>query len=656
MNILRIGALVGALLAFATAAAATPPIEDYGKLPAVEHMSLSPDGQNFVYVAVAGAGRRVVVQSVSGGTPPLALDAGASKLRTVKWLGNNHIAIVLSQTGVIGWGADKSEVSQTTVYNIKTHHAMIVFKNSSNKVLQLTFGEYGYALKNGQEYGYFGGITLSGQGDLHGDMTGDYHSLEHGYTDLFEVNLDTGDYQMVSGGSALVSTDWLVAPTGDVVAQTSYRQSDGQWRLYGHPAENHQLDQAQSALDEINLIGLGRTPKTVVVERADDSGGWSFWEYATDAPGKKTLLFDGRAVRRPVWDEHTGLLVGGWGDPTDPWVEFFDPALQKRYDAAKRAFKGLRVSPVSLMSNLDKLIVETEGPGDSGTYYFVDITNHHAEAIAWSYPTILQADVGDVRMFKYKAADGLDMEGVLTLPPGRDPKNLPVVVMPHGGPEAYDTTVFDWWAQAFASRGYAVFQPNYRGSSGYGKAFRDAGLGEWGRKMQTDVSDGLASLAKAGIVDPKRACIVGASYGGYAALAGVTVQHGLYRCAVSYGGVSDLNAMLAVEAQYRMQSATVRYWREFMGAKSNGDPAMTALSPARLAAKADAPVLVSYGTDDTVVPIDQSQSMAGALRGAGKPVEVLVLKDEDHWLSKPASRIQMVTASVAFVEKYNPPN
>ncbi len=129
------------------------------------------------------------------------------------------------------------------------------------------------------------------------------------------------------------------------------------------------------------------------------------------------------------------------------------------------------------------------------------------------------------------------MEGVLTLPPDKEGKNLPLVVMPHGGPIVVgDRARFDWWAQVFASRGYAVFQPNYRDTLGYGEAFRHAADGQYGRKMQTDISDGLTALATAGIIDPKRTCIVGGSYGGYAAFAGVTLQHGLYRCAVSVAG------------------------------------------------------------------------------------------------------------------------
>ena len=172
--------------------------------------------------------------------------------------------------------------------------------------------------------------------------------------------------------------------------------------------------------------------------------------------------------------------------------------------------------------------------------------------------------------------------------------------------------------------------------------------------MQTDISDGVADLARQGIVDPKRACIVGASYGGYAALAGVTVQQGLYRCAVAVGGVSDLNVMMAWDSKrYGSTSEAMRQERGQMGIKGDSDASLSAVSPRRLAARADAPILLVYGKDDTVVSTDQSRYMAEALRGAGKPVEVLQLPAEDHWLSKAATRTAMLEASVAFVEKYN---
>jgi dipeptidyl aminopeptidase/acylaminoacyl peptidase len=228
--------------------------------------------------------------------------------------------------------------------------------------------------------------------------------------------------------------------------------------------------------------------------------------------------------------------------------------------------------------------------------------------------------------------------------------------MPHGGPlEIYDRIGFDWWAQAFASRGYAVIQPNYRGSGGHGLAFEEKGMGQWGRGMITDISDGVAALAKAGIIDPHRVCIVGASYGGYAALAGVTLQNGLYRCAVAVSPPTDAGAIMA-EFGANPESASHRRGERLFGASNPYDPSVLAISPVRRAADADAPILLIHGKDDTRVPIVNSLAMKGALENAHKPVEMITLPGEDHFLSREATRIQTLEASVAFVEKHNPPD
>jgi dipeptidyl aminopeptidase/acylaminoacyl peptidase len=266
-------------------------------------------------------------------------------------------------------------------------------------------------------------------------------------------------------------------------------------------------------------------------------------------------------------------------------------------------------------------------------------------------PLILPREVGAISRFEYHASDGLALDGVLTLPPGREAKSLPVIVLPHGGPAAHDGTRFDWWAQAFASRGYAVFQPNFRGSTNRDDAFRRAGLGQWGRKMQSDVSDGLVELARQGIVDPARACIMGGSYGGYAALAGVTLQHGLYRCAVAIAPVSDLRELYTTRTRNSGYAEVAwRSLRESLGNPSTFDE----VSPRRRAAQADAPIMLIHGKDDTIVPFTHSEEMASALKSAGKPYELVVLRQEDHWLSHAATRKQMLEAAMAFVQKNNP--
>jgi dipeptidyl aminopeptidase/acylaminoacyl peptidase len=169
--------------------------------------------------------------------------------------------------------------------------------------------------------------------------------------------------------------------------------------------------------------------------------------------------------------------------------------------------------------------------------------------------------------------------------------------------------------------------------------------------MQTDLSDGVRHLVSQGTIDPKRVCIVGASYGGYAALAGATLDTGVYRCAVSVAGPSDLERM--VDKSDRMGR---RYWTRFMGAKSADDPILAAISPAEHADRATIPILMIHGRDDTVVPLEQSRIMADALKKAGKPFELVVMEGEDHWLSRGETRREMLSATMAFVEKHNPPN
>jgi len=180
-----------------------------------------------------------------------------------------------------------------------------------------------------------------------------------------------------------------------------------------------------------------------------------------------------------------------------------------------------------------------------------------------------------------------------------------------------------------------------------------AGFGQWGLKMQTDISDGFAELVKRGIVDPKRACIMGASYGGYAALAGVTLQHGLYRCSVDVAGISDIGELFSSEYNGRGREGMLRRsLDEELGPRSG----WSAVSPRNFAARADAPILLIHGRDDTVVPFRQTDQMADALKDAGKTYKFVVLKHEDHWLSSADTRLQMLQEALEWVQKYDPPN
>ncbi len=637
--------LAGLFFACAPANAAPPPVEAYGKLPAIDLMSVSPSGGRFAFVGVDGESRSLGIAN-SNGVPVEAVSTGTAKTEAITWAGDDHVILTTSATVTLGpeFSVGRAEFTAVNVIDLRTHHNFVVF-GGRNDMIHAVFGEYGVAQIGGHWFGYFAGIPLGHSGD-------DYF-FQNDYPDLFKVDLDTGASQMVASGSGNAD-NWLVGPDGQIVAHAIYAQTTGFWRVV---AGNGGAVLA-SGRSDFGGVGLsrGRTPDTILIGRPTADHTVTYQELSLKG-GPPIDAPEGDAIGDTLYDVGTGLWIGVTDKGDQPEPRMFDPSVAAKFRGARKAFPDQTVRFDSWSDDFNSMIVFTSGGDDSGTYWLVNIATGKADPLGSAYPAVTSDNVGPIRMVDWKAADGLQLHGVLSLPPGRAPSSLPLVVMPHGGPEARDYPVFDWWAQAFASRGYAVFQPNFRGSAGYGAAFRNAGFGQWGRGMQTDISDGVAALVRQGLVDPKRVCIVGASYGGYAALAGVTVQNGLYRCAVSVAGVAHPAGMISAAEQATLSdNSAERYWRVFMGAPKHAEAAMAAVSPDMLAARADAPILLIHGQDDTVVPIDQSRGMESALRHAGKPVEMVVLPTADHWFLHEDMRVAMVTRSVAFVEKYNPPD
>lgn len=623
-----------------TTVAAPPPLEAYGRLPAIEDVALSPSGERFAMVIADKDGRKVIVRK-SDGEVLGGLGFGKAKIRGVSFAGEDHVLI--TETATVSRpveGIRTSEMQGVIVFNVKTRASFMIF-GKSNQYVDAVLGFHGARAVDGRWFAYVGGVTWeqvqphSGGGVI--------------YPDLFRVDIDTGRAEKVASSAQRIRR-WLIGSDGGVLANTVYDPNKRQYTLYPGAGTDQPLLQ-RTGDDVLNLLSPGRTPGSVVVaERTKES------LVGREIPlsgGDGQVLISGDNAAAVLVDPDTHVLVGV---NSLSGQKLLDPILQKRIDGARAAFPGEQAHLASYSRDFGQMIFETTGPKDAGRYWLVDAVGRSAIPIGDVRPDVPQTAVGPTRMFAFKASDGLAMDGVLTLPPGREPRNLPLVVMPHGGPIVVgDRVGFDWWAQAFASRGYAVFQPNYRGTLGYGEAFRRAAEGQYGRKMQTDISDGMSALAAAGIVDPRRACIVGGSYGGYAALAGVTLQHGLYRCAVAVAGVSDIGRMIIWDHQ-RGDPRDARgdnFWRSLTGAQA-GDT--DAISPLRAAATADAPILLIHGENDTVVPIEQSRAMQKALAAAGKPVEFVLMDGEDHWLSNAATRQAMLSAAVAFVQRHNPAN
>jgi dipeptidyl aminopeptidase/acylaminoacyl peptidase len=260
------------------------------------------------------------------------------------------------------------------------------------------------------------------------------------------------------------------------------------------------------------------------------------------------------------------------------------------------------------------------------------------------YDAVAGATLAPMTPVRVPLAGGLSMHGYLTLPPGRAGRNLPAVMLPHGGPYSRDGWGYDPLVQLLASRGYAVLQVNYRGSTGYGTDWLAAGFQGWGTVMHDDITTAARWLAAEGIADPRRMCIVGWSYGGYAALIGAVKEPDLYRCAVSIAGVSDLAAIANEDSRfYGGRAATVN---------STGAQDLEALSPRRHVARIKAPILLVHGHADIQVVADHSKKMADALQRAGKPHDLLLIQNGDHSLRTPAMRLVLYEKLAAFLSMH----
>jgi dipeptidyl aminopeptidase/acylaminoacyl peptidase len=423
--------------------------------------------------------------------------------------------------------------------------------------------------------------------------------------------------------------------------------SDGRWR----PVQT-----SNAALETPEVMGLGRDGRSILLGELHE-GHFTVREMAPD--GTRSDPLPGAGAGDPIHDPASHQLIG-WTrlDGDEQRTFFYDSSQEATWRAVVGAFPGEQVALASMSDDRKRLVLHVDSPTDGPAYALIDLRSGSNTWLGPDYLSLTPADIARKTPVSFKASDGLQMTGYLTLPNGRDPKNLPLIVFPHGGPAARDEPGFDWWAQGMASRGYAVLQVNYRGSDGFGWEFMAAGFGQWGAKMQTDLSDGVRYLAAQGTIDPKRVCIVGASYGGYAALAGATIDLGVYRCAVDVEGPSDLAKLIEWDKDRvggRQGVEYDRYWGRYMAATDSHDPHLAQISPAELADKVTIPLMLIHGKDDSVVPFEQSQMMADALRKAGKPFDFVVLNHEDHWLSTGATRLQMLQATMDFVEKHNPP-
>ncbi|HTB90276.1 MAG TPA: S9 family peptidase [Steroidobacteraceae bacterium] len=618
-------------------AADANPLAAFGRLPSLEDVAISPDGTKIAFVRTSGESRNLVVAPLTKPEILGGVRVGDAKLRHIVWVDDDNLLGTVSSTSPppFGFTGATREWYQLMNFNVSKRKAnALSFEVPKERTFNVITGDT--SLRD-----VAGHSTLYTRGYCVHDRT---------VPCLFAFTYPDRRVRLVDEASD-PGTDWLMDEAGNIAAQFTYQDVKKQWeiktRKNGHWTS---VASGTAAIDTPDMIGFSADGSGIIVRfLVNGDPQWRPLNLSDNTWGAP--LGRGAAFYRVIEDRKSGRILGGIRAVGSNEYVFFDNELQAHWNAALRAFPDERVELESHSDDFSRLVLKVFGPKDGYVYALYDWYSHHASILGRVYEEVTAP--AEMKAISYPAADGLAIPAFLTLPAG-SAKDLPLIVLPHGGPAAADTLDFDWWSQALAAQGYAVLQPNFRGSTLDSK-FMQAGFGEWGRKMQSDLSDGVRYLTRQGVIDPKRVCIVGASYGGYAALAGVTIESGVYRCAVSVAGLSDLRRFRKWTIANQM-GWTQRYWDRFMGTADQNDPALLAISPIEHVAAVTVPVLLIHGRDDTVVPFEQSDVMLSALQRAGKSVTLVTMKHEDHWLSRSETRLQMLQATVDFLKANNPPN
>jgi len=407
----------------------------------------------------------------------------------------------------------------------------------------------------------------------------------------------------------------------------------------------------EQASDHVEIpLGFSSDDRYAYLQVEQASGPDAVVAFDTTDGSRKTVLRDavgdpGRIIR--ALEKPHGAPVGAFIAGGKPHTVFFDEgsAEARLYRSLEAAFPGNSVAITSKTRDGSLALVEVRSDRNPGSFYLFDTVNKKAGFLLARRDWIDPGKMAEERPFELKARDGLALHGFLTIPNGSNGKKLPMVVLPHGGPfgvaDAWD---FDSETQILASAGYAVLQANFRGSSGYGRAFTQAGVRQWGGKMQDDVTDATHWAVDQGIADPARICIYGASYGGYAALEGVAREPTLYKCAIGYVGVYDL-PLLFSKGDIRELESNRNYMHDWIG-----EPAqLGAISPVNQAARIKVPVFLAAGGEDETAPIAHSKRMEQALQAAGVPVETLYYGTEGHGFFTTEHQVQYYTKLLDFL-------
>ena len=614
-------------------------VEAFAEIPFVESAKLSPDGNRFAGLLGVKGQQNIAIMSLFDKTdkPVFVGVPEATQVAWLRWVNDDNVVVGLQ--ALVPFGAGERAYASR----------LISINRTTAKITKLLWD------LNGQDGSSVLWIPTDGGTEILVAAQASIYLSEEFYPSVYRVDVVTGKRKReVKGRSPIM--DWSADSSANVRAGTGYSQEGRQstliYRGEGDRGSFRTIDRANSRKGESLFspsLFLPGTGNALVIDE-DDKGQSTVNEVdvATQANVRTVFSPPGGAEVEGILvsgDEKTvlGYFLGG----ANGRVHWIDPQIAEVQTQIDKAVGDRTARILDFNRDRSRMLVSVTRADTPGTLYFFDVADGRMQRIALFNQSIGARTLNPVKLIRYKARDGLEIEAVLTLPKDRPGKSLPIIMLPHGGPWGQDTLNYDYWAQVIASRGYAVLQPNFRGSTGYGDDFVHKGEGQMGLAMQDDITDGLRWAVAQGIADPKRACILGASYGGYAAMWGIAKDPDLYRCAVSIAGVANLRREVNDFGGYFMEAKYRDDWMKMT-------PDFAAVSPINAINRIKAPLLLIHGKKDITVDFGQSSSMHGRMKGAGKQAELVTLAEADHHFTRQADRTVLLQSIETFLAKHNP--
>ncbi|MDE2251646.1 MAG: S9 family peptidase [Gammaproteobacteria bacterium] len=615
------------------------PIAAFGQLPFVETAALAPDGahwagilgingrENVAILSLFDKSERIVRMSLPDGTEALWLH----------WVNSDNLLVGVHMLDSIQ-GQD-FYVSRTFAVN-----------RLSGKMTPILWDVGGQHASNVLWWPHDEGneVLIAAQNSI--------YEGEDWWPAVHRVNVTNGhEHVVVPPHGGIV--DWGADADGSVRIGIGYDDFHETSRLVYRPAGSRDSFRTVDRADARKREGL-RVPFIYLpdghglVVHDDERGMSAIYEVdlLTQAEVRTVYVAPSGEVDDVVVGADGATLLGVSNTSLHAGTHWFDPELLALQAAFDKAVPGASADIVSLSRDRKTMLVLISAADMPGAIYYYSVSNGMLHRLAAINDRIGPTNhLAPVRVVSYQARDGLEIEAVLTLPPGRDPHRLPFIVLPHGGPWAQDTLRYDYLVQFLANRGYAVLQPNYRGSTGYGTAFLRKGEGQLGLAMQDDITDGVRWAVGRQIADAGRVCIVGGSYGGYAAMWGIARDPAQYRCAISIAGVSSLRREVNDFANFASGHKFTDDWKRMT-------PDFDAVSPIKAVERIRTPLLLIHGKKDITVAHAQSAKMYERMKGAGKTVEFVSLPLADHHFQRQEDRIAMLAAMESFLARYNPVN